>query len=159
MKPSHAENKNMTLHISVFIALALLLSVSGCKKKVPPPPQTETETSQQEQQPPSRHYVRAHMLNMRKCPSTTCRITNVLKHGDSGIVIEEHKGWSKLHIPEKGITGWVSTSYIVPEAMWNQGQPPTKRAALKPKTAHKPAAGQKPDIQPPPIPVEELATP
>jgi uncharacterized protein YgiM (DUF1202 family) len=103
--------------------------------------------------PASHPYVNVAMLNMRACPSTTCRIVSVLKRGTSGLILQEKDGWVELDIDESNSTGWVSSRYLSLDPV---EQRTGKQEELQPAIPDEEFASPG---QASPVPTEELATP
>lgn len=138
--------------IHFMSALTLVLLMNSCTSDgTLPVPGSQQQTEQL-------YYVVADSLNLRECPSTECRIVNVLKRGDHGLAIDQQTPWVQIQLLEKRYTGWVAGRYLSPDFVEKKQSTPMPEISPKgiPKMPEESLA--KPVSYPPTL-KEELAIP
>ncbi|BEQ16614.1 SH3 domain-containing protein [Desulfoferula mesophila] len=123
---------------SVLSAVLLLVFLAGCAEVSKSVPQEWSAAFKNGQ----KRYVLTSGLNLRECPTTSCRILAVLRHGDIVMTTGEKKGWSYVETASGGQQGWVSSRYLGSDP--GQSPPPTTTKAL---------------TEPPPLPKEQWGAP
>ena len=119
-------------------ALALLALLGGCAEVGKSVPQEWSAAFKDGQ----KRYVLTSGLNLRECPTNTCRILAVLRHGELVLTTGEKKGWSYVEAAVSGKRGWVASRYLGT----SPGQTPPPSSAKSP-------------AEPPPLPKEQWGAP
>lgn len=69
-------------------------------------------------------YVVAQRVNLRECPSTTCKIAAVLNLGDAIIKLDQRKDWINVRVKATNHEGWVASTLVGKTA--NKKKPASK---------------------------------
>lgn len=119
-------------------ALFMLAILGGCAEVGKSVPQEWSAALKDGQ----KRYVLTSGLNLRECPTTSCRILAVLRHGDLVMSTGEKRGWSYVETAVGGTRGWVASRYLGIDP--GQSPPPSKA---------------KSPSEPPPLPKEQWGAP
>jgi uncharacterized protein YgiM (DUF1202 family) len=93
--------------INLFLMLCFLF-VSGCST-------TKTTTQPVSASPSSKItilYVTSDQVNLRVCPSSTCKVTAVLKRGDEILKLGQENDWMNIRVKTTNHEGWVASRFV-----------------------------------------------
>lgn len=64
-------------------------------------------------------FVTSDQVNLRTCPSSTCKVTAVLKRGDEIIQLGQENDWMNIRVKAINREGWVASRLV--------GKKPTRK--------------------------------